>query len=641
MLTDRDFPALPEALDGLDDLVVVNDLFAADAGVLSAVRAWLHGGGHLWIMLDCVEFAGVERLLGDVFACTLVDRVELDQVDIVPVEGRPSVTYASGESYDQPVAMTRVLVTGMQVTHTVDGWPAAFGCPVGRGRVVFTTVGAKAWIRRAQARRTRWDPDRMTDFEPKPELDELPLIEHRSRWPLEAPTFAPYLAEQIGYRIVPRGLVAAVLGFFCVALLLAGAVLARQRRLEHLGWLAPGAAVLAALPLLGIGLQSKRQVPRTVGQVQIVEVGEHASQMTAAGYLAFYNPSSPQEVLESRGGGILEPDQEALRGLTRRMVWTDLDHWHWENLRRPSGQQHVVFRRSVALTDTIEARGAFTATGFAGSVTGPVASLADAVIVVPGQPCLAVQTEGAELKAGPSSVLPAGQFVAATLLSDEQRRRTLICEQLLPELARNRGATARPMLIGWTPPWDMGFPLPAGVEQVGAALWVIPLQLEPPEAGRRVTIPSPFVRYGLVKGPKGEAEPPIYDHRSGEWITSRSASKLWLRFQIPKEVLPFRAERARLALQITAPDRSVEIVRCADGQYVSLWRTENPIAPIVLSLDNGSLPAVDDTGGLLLGILVSPPRQPGTSGAEPVWKIDRLQLEVAGGAGSVEGGSDE
>jgi hypothetical protein len=80
----------------------------------------------------------------------------------------------------------------------------------------------------------------------------------------------------------------------------------------------------------------------------------------------------------------------------------------------------------------------------------------------------------------------------------------------------------------------------------------------------------------------------------------------------------------------------VDIVRCADGQYVPLASKNNPIGPIELTFANTSLPTIDETGGLLLGILVSRPSPPPTSGKDPMWKIDRVQLEVAGTAGAAE-----
>ena len=227
----------------------------------------------------------------------------------MPAEGpEPAV------EYERPLDFARVLVTGMHVTHTVQGWPAAFWRPVGRGRVVFTAVGAEAWIRRATVARPRWDPNRMTDFSPTRHLESLPLLQIRNPALGQPSLFRSYLSERIGYRIASRGPVSAVLGLFCAALLLSGVVFARWKRLEHLAWIAPGLALAAAVPLVGLGLRSQRAVPATVGEAQFIEVSDSADQLTANGMLAFYDPQSTGEATGAQAGGRFEFENAATAG---------------------------------------------------------------------------------------------------------------------------------------------------------------------------------------------------------------------------------------------------------------------------------------------------------------------------------------
>ena len=95
------------------------------------LRAWLNDGGEFWVMLDRVDFGGLEPLLGDTFTCQLVDRVRLDKVAIRDAEALPAESPEPAVEYERPLDFARVLVTGMHVTHTVQGWPAAFWRPVG------------------------------------------------------------------------------------------------------------------------------------------------------------------------------------------------------------------------------------------------------------------------------------------------------------------------------------------------------------------------------------------------------------------------------------------------------------------------------------------------------------------------------
>jgi len=632
IIGDRYLPTLPEAYDGLDLLLIYNNRFAEDVAAMSAIRAWLNDGGHLWIMLDAVEFDGIERLLGEAFACQMVDRVELNNVQIRNTSSIPTAADSSAVQHDEPVDLVRVIVSDMEVTHTVNGWPAAFVRNVGRGKVVFTTLDARAWVKRPGARAGRWDPRRSTDFAPIEQLEELPTLVGRRRMSLEPRTVVPHLSEQIGYRIVSRTRVFAILAAFCIGLTVVGICLARVRRLEHLGWIAPVAALAAAAPLVWFGVRAQQTVPPTIGQMQFVEVADLADRTTTTGIMALYHPASVTASLGAREGGLLMPDAMGAQDTTRRMVWTDLDQWHWENLRLPAGVRIMSFRHSATLTEPVEAVGTFTSAGFEGRLTGTLESPGDAVIAIPGQPLLAAEIERGVVKVTSENLLVPGNFIAGALLSDEQRRRQSTYRHLLREERSGKDLITRPTLFTWTNPTDTGFQLPKDVRQVGSALWAVPLKIERAKRGAQLVIPSPFVQYRTVRGPKREGVSPLYDHRTGEWIYSKTDSRTWLRFQVPQAILPVTLNQARLTLDIEAPSRTLEILGVADGQYETVFTKSNPIGRIEVDIANPSLLKVDETGGFMLGLLVSDPNGVPKRQHKSRWEIKSLQLEVAGRA---------
>jgi hypothetical protein len=524
----------------------------------------------------------------------------------------------------------RVLVTDMQVTHTVQGWPAAFMRPVGRGRVVFTAVGAEAWIRRATAPRQRWDPNRMTDFWPTRHLESLPLLQIRNPSLGQPSLFRTYLSERIGYRIASRGPVSAVLGLFCAALLLSGVALARWRRLEQLAWIAPGLALVAAVPLVGLGLQSQRAIPATVGEAQFVELSDSADQLTTNGMLALYDPQSTGESMGARGGGRFELDSTGAAGSTRRMVWTDADCWQWENLRPSTGLRTAGFHWSGDLPQPLALHGTFSAEGFTAHWTGSAVSLADAVIAVPGQPYLSSQMDGPRMVAGPENVLAPGRYVSDGWLSDEQRRRQAVFEQMLAPRAGYVQQILRPTLFGWGDAVEMGFRFPRHEQRFGTALWAIPLNIDRPPVGTQVVIPSPFVQFRAANRPAGEGASPLYDYRTGVWVASQKPTEMWLQFQVPEAVLPLQLQRARLTLQITAPSRKLEILGYVGARKQPLHQVSNPIGRIEKTFQDAGLPPLDTAGRLLVGIIVGPTAEAGNGPERKPWKIEMAQMEIAG-----------
>lgn len=149
ILADDFLPTDENSLRYLDHLVVADNRLTDDYAALAAVRRWLHAGGRLWVMLDRVNSELLERLLGDDFQGHVADRVGLTSVRI---DGAPTLKNPEGElgetlTFDEPVDMARLVVTGMKVWNTVDGWPAALTMSYGEGRLSISTVGPRAWIK--------------------------------------------------------------------------------------------------------------------------------------------------------------------------------------------------------------------------------------------------------------------------------------------------------------------------------------------------------------------------------------------------------------------------------------------------------------------------------------------------------------
>jgi hypothetical protein len=611
----------PEAFDGIDQVVLGSGRLAHDPAGLKGLRRWLERGGRLWVMLDRVDPDALAPLLGDAFDFRVVDRVGLTAFKI---ESPPPAPEPPVQQHERPVAFARVLLPPEeQARQTVNGWPALFTRQVGRGRVVFTTLGPPAWFRP----RTAADP--RAPYESYPALpvptrhleavaDELQPARGETDFPTAA--VRQVLAGEIGYSVVGRGTVALVLALFLLPALALGIALRRLRRPELLGWLGPAAALGAAAVLLAVGESSRRATAPTVAAAQVIDVIPGTEEAVAHGLFAAYRPDSGPAEFGANGDGSFDLDAADLEGLIRRRILTDMDAWHWDNLALPTGVRFASFRCTTTLAEPIAAVAHFGPDGIEGKLAaGPCRGLADALLSTTGGRNMAVRLgPDGTFRAGGPDVLPNGQFVAGALLSDRQQRRQEMYRELLkrPEISPREG---RSVLMAWAEPLEMPFALVPDARTTGTALLVIPLRLERPVAGERVTIPAPLVACRRV----------LEGARTRPTLESDQAADMHLRFQLPPTVLPLRVERARLACKVNAPGRRVTISGRAGEQLVELHRAESPLDPIRVEIVDERLLRPDDEGGLHLNLDISAPLGSGPRGNEK-WTIEYLELEVVG-----------
>ena len=632
-------PPTAESLENMAHLVIAGDQLASDAAGLSAVRQWLVEGGRLWVMLDQVDPATVELLLGDAFDCQVMDRVGLTRVEIETVAPELSGDATPAMEFEEPVELVRVITPNPNVLYSVNGWPAAFYRPFGNGQVLFTTLGPRAWLRERTPKDpavtgTVYLPGRAANI-PLENLGQYLLSQDET--PLSSPErFSAALSKQIGYRIVGRNWIIGILGTFCLGLLLTGVLLRRAEKLERMLWIGPALATIAAVTLVAIGTRSKHEVPPTVALAQIAHIESGIEEVRVTGVASIFNRDQYKGKIGAEQGGVFLPDMAGQGGKTRRMVWTDLNAWHWENLTLPSGIHLATFQTGVRSDRAVRACGSFGPTGFSGSVhAGPFGALSDAIIAMPSHRNLAVQigSDGG-FRAGPEDVLAPGNFINQTLMTDRQRRREAVYGQVLGAGGPVSYPT-RTLFFAWANPVDLGFVVSRESEQVGWALLPIPLEMDPVPADTEVLIPSAFVDFRVVPGPEKQMAS-AYSNRRQEWLVERTASRIWLRFQIPKETLPLAIKQATLGLNISAPLWNAHVCGLSDTHPVPLQTLTGPVGSFQVPIRDSKLLALDEAGGLLVGVMVdqndqaafSLPAGNPTRGAP--WNIESVQLEVSG-----------
>ncbi len=655
LVADKFLPSTAETFDGVDQFVLAGNRLAADPLGRAALRHWVQQGGTLWVMLDLVDPGTVAPVLGDDLGFRVVGRTSLTTVRL----RRAGEDAAEARELEKPVDFVRVALAGDEtVYYEQDGWPAAFSVPVGRGKVVFTTLGGRGWHRprgprqeqqsspppkgpngppRQQRQQETGEP--RAPFEHYPDLPvPLPPLDRLAAEIYPEPAaggfrpddFAPLLTAEVGYAVVGRGTAALLLGGFVLALAGVGLGLRRTRRPEAVGWLAPVAAAVAAGLFVALGVATRRAVPPTAGAAAVVDVAPGTGEGAATGLFAVYRPDSGPTRLGGEHGGIVELDPAGLEGQTRRRVQTDLGAWHWEGLSLPAGLRFGPFRAAVR-TGPVAAVARFGPDGVEGRLeAGRFRDPADAVLLAPAAEPVAVRFgEGGTFAAGPGDVLAPGEFLTGAVLTDRQQRRQEVYRKLLANPVPKH-LEGRDLLLAWAAAADVPFSFGGESRTFGESLLVVPLAFERPAAGTRVTVPRGFVPcHSVVQGRPRPVTP-----------EGTRPTDVRLRFDLPPSVRPLAVERATLLVRLRAPGRRVSLAGFADGARVPLQETESPVAPIRVEVADPRLLRPDADGGLEFGLSIG--ERADASGATDVrradtgdvWRIEAIGLEVVGRVGA-------
>jgi uncharacterized SAM-binding protein YcdF (DUF218 family) len=224
------------------------------------------------------------------------------------------------------------------------------------------------------------------------------------------------------YHIPPAWIVVGRLGVFNLLLVGAGMMLWRSGRLDLIGYVIPLAALAVSALLVFIGRSYRQGLTPTAARLEMVQVIPGTDDQRAFGVASLSSPSTlPAEISGSHGGWGEMRLPDGTQG-TRRLIWTDHEKWHWENLRQPAGLQLAAYQSSWAAAPRVEASATFSASGLTGKLhAGANLAAEDAMVVSRDGRISALSNDGSfsggQRRREPRPVLSAG------LLSDEQNRR--------------------------------------------------------------------------------------------------------------------------------------------------------------------------------------------------------------------------
>jgi hypothetical protein len=626
-------PGGEESLDGYDQLVIAADTVLHDADAVAAVRRWLFAGGRLWVMLDQADEGVLGALLGDEFDAQVVDRVGLTSVHIQSGAETTRVDEKPRE-FDKPVAFVRMLVDATPV-FTVNGWPAAYWETYGAGRVLVTTLGPEAWVRRlSESERESEELVWRSDYAAGPALRRLTSTFYGPRpAPLLATAVLDAQArEYIGYSIPSRGLVVGMLGAFAAVLIALGVWLLRIGEAQRMAVFGALAALATSLALMGAG-RLHRALPSTSALTQFVECLPGTNDVRLTGAAATYIADSGAVGFAGDRGGWLMPEMVGAGGTTHRLVWSEVDEWQWENLEQPPGLHAATFASAARFDDRVTATATFDANGLSGRLTLPAGKTASDALLVTALGRMGVTGTGeGRFHARAADAFSGEQFLAGDLLSDEQSRRSRTLARLLDE-STNTEFPFAPMLLCWTEPWLMGLQFPAGSGVVGSALVALPLTLERPEVGTSIRIPAPFVSYHEVSGPQGESLAGLYDDRSREWQSRYGPTITWLHVKLPKIAQPLQPTQVEMTVRVIGPAGRLEVAALQNGEAVPIETWMDPQGTARFSWTAPELLTLNEDGGLSMQIAMGDPERPELTqnpdtGQVSYFRIESLLLEV-------------
>jgi hypothetical protein len=653
------------SLQPLDQLVIVSGDLIHDAGGIVAVRRWVHSGGRLWVMVDRTGPLLLERILGDEFTCQVIDRVSLTSVRIESTKRNRSARPVDSE-FEVPVDLMRIVPDGnkLDVELTVNGWPAALWIPFGAGRVLVTTLDARAWMRDRRVEdellggsRPRRAP-RAEELDHSSQFVPLPVMSDLGNMFLQFPNLADselaatldrHAAEYIGYSIPPRWLIMGTLSALAVGIVVIGSWLWRKCAIEHLAWISPALALAATGALLTIGVQNRHAIPAMAAAVGYCEAYLGTDDLASRGALAFYSPEAGPWTIATRQGGVVQPDMSGLEGTARRLVWSDLDVCRWQNLTQISPQRSATYVQAHESSERIEARGAFGPDGVSGRLAVPESlGISDMVLVTRTGQMGVTRTDADQFRVPADGVLARDQFLDASILSDEQYRRQRTCRSIITEFRRDDWTdTAR--LLMWTERNFGGFEFGADRKLMGTSLLSVPVRFERPPAGTVARIASPFLPYRGTVGPDGVQSSPLWDRRKLIWHEHAGPAAIWLSFHLPPGLAPIQLSGGQLTVQVAGPlgilevkgQRRLAASREGGGPNfvaVSLKRWDDPVGTLTLPVTDSSVLEADADGDIVFGFSIAgrPDRdQIGGGDAESdskvsYWRIEDVSLELTG-----------
>lgn len=594
-------PESARAFESVDQIVIHNDHLLDDTAGLESVRRWLARGGSLWIMVDLVSEETIRRILGDKIPFQLIDRTSLNRVQIKDADQNSQVAPPQPRFFEKPVDFARVVLTEGNLIQTQDDWPASFWTKISGGKVFFTTLGARAWMRERRASDGEID-NRLgitsyTVTEPMELIGFQMYAEDKPAPVFDLEGLKTNLVNQVGYSVLSRGSVLAILSTYAILLFAIGLWLAKRQQLDRLFYVGPVLAIGTALVFYAMGLTNQKSAEPTVAAFQFVERIAGSDEFQADGTAVLFSHQNLDFELGATNDGELDQAIDRQQSELEKTVWDARGHWKFADGEVPPGLSAFRFKSNVKDLKPIDATARFTDQGLTGEIRNPnpEMSVQDLLLALPAGKFAAFQLDANQFQLDSSNEMTASQFIKSNLLTDKQRWHQSVYQNQFPEGAWERWASS-PTLYFWSDPVRLDVQFPTEFRRVGGALFRVPLRIRKTEPGTKVNIPSVFIPVSNVMN-RYSAISPSFDNKNGKWMGSISKeSTTRLRFKIPRQVLPLEVSSATLTIKsVKALDRTIQFLTVSESpeQLAELddyaGKFQQQLTDLVLDQDGGFL----------------------------------------------------
>tara|TARA_B100000945_G_scaffold227081_1_gene183745 strand:+ start:1151 stop:3829 length:2679 start_codon:yes stop_codon:yes gene_type:complete len=668
--------ATSTALDALDQLVIADKRVIHDVALMATIRQWVANGGRLWIMLNETGVELPQRLFGDSISIAGLGSEHLSQVEIISKHsGQEPVVF----DYDEPIHNAIVYAEDVEVYHEVNGMPSSFWKKYGNGEVLFTTLEARGltlpkpfstanellllvplqdlalrFFKPTEKAMTDVSVTQMELAAMTPEDGDQSDVAQDMRIAMETyrgtsrvDEMSEYLVSKVGFEIVAREHIAVVFGLFFLFLCGTGVVLYRKGRLELMLLVAPGLVLIVCTYLYFVGVAKRHTLENLMASIQFINAENQARDLPVRGFGAVYSEESLDADIHVSNGTIFWPDFQELTGQNIRMVWNDLQSWHWEGLQIPGGTVRTFpFEKRVASESPVFASASFGEVGLQGKYElGPLTNLEHGLLVSPTGERVSVQFVDGNLIIG-SQDLADSQFDTTSSLVDEETGNRI---NFINALLKRQNADVMkypqvPSIFVWSDPLDLGIEFPGEQKVIGSALTVCPLKILKTPPGQKFVVPSIMTSFYPSNAINGLGASYAYDFTKDRWNDEKinRSHQMWLKIKVPSAVSPATITKAIVTVDIQAGERVVNSVgreRTEQGLYkpVILDTRKSPNGQEVFLFDNAEHLAIDEDGFIFLGINIGLDPIPGESEADQAerekdyfWQIKDVDVSLEG-----------